>query len=101
MNERLDTHQLQQALRDLNARATDPWSLRDTALHKEFRFANFARAFAFMGDVARLAEAADHHPDWCNSYNRVTIDLTTHQVGALTTRDFELASAIETLLHSP
>lgn len=66
-------------------------------LHREFTFADFSEAFAFMTRVALAAEKADHHPDWSNSWNSVVIDLTSHDAGGLTDRDRRLASVINTL----
>jgi 4a-hydroxytetrahydrobiopterin dehydratase len=65
------------------------------AIVREFLFANFSQAFAFMTQVALAAEKRDHHPDWANVYNRVNISLTTHDAGGLTERDFELASCAD------
>jgi len=70
------------------------WELVDGRLHREFEFADFSEAFGFMARVALLAERLDHHPDWSNSWNRVVIDLSSHDVGAITDRDRELAAAI-------
>jgi 4a-hydroxytetrahydrobiopterin dehydratase len=67
------------------------------ALVREFRFADFVRAFGFMAAVAVVAEKQDHHPEWSNVYNRVTILLTTHDAGGLSARDAALAEAIEAL----
>ena len=67
------------------------WSLMDGKLHREYRFPDFKRAFAFMTSVALRADQMDHHPEWSNVYNRVTIDLTTHDALGLTEKDFELA----------
>lgn len=66
-------------------------------LGKVFKFADFSSAFAFMARVALLAEKQDHHPDWSNSYNTVSITLSTHSVGGLSEKDFVLARAIDTL----
>ncbi len=71
------------------------WRVEDGRLHREFQFPNFVEAFGFMARVALLAERRDHHPDWSNVYNRVTIDLMTHDAGGITARDFDLASAID------
>jgi 4a-hydroxytetrahydrobiopterin dehydratase len=73
------------------------WSVKGGKLHRELAFADFAQAFAFMGDVAREAEALQHHPEWFNVYNRVVIDLTTHDAGGVTTLDFDLARRAEDL----
>jgi 4a-hydroxytetrahydrobiopterin dehydratase len=63
-------------------------------IRRNFRFADFAEAFAFMARIAILAEKADHHPEWFNVYNRVEILLTTHDANGLSMRDIELAKAI-------
>lgn len=68
------------------------------ALRRDFRFADFSAAFAFMTRVALLAEAAGHHPDWSNVYNRVSIALSTHDAGGVTERDLDLARRIDGLL---
>ena len=62
---------------------------------KDWRFADFTHAFAFMTRVALLAEKRDHHPEWSNVYNRVTILLTTHDAGGLSEKDIDLARAID------
>ena len=67
------------------------------ALVKEFKFRNFVEAFGFMARVALLVQAADHHPDWSNSYNRVTIAFSTHDAGGVTAKDTELAEKVEAL----
>jgi 4a-hydroxytetrahydrobiopterin dehydratase len=67
-------------------------------ISRDFKFKTFSEAFAFMTRVALLAEAADHHPDWSNSYNRVSITLSTHDAGGLTARDFALARSIDALV---
>ena len=67
------------------------WELREGRLHREFRFSDFRAAFAFMTRCALAAEALDHHPDWSNVYNRVAVDLVTHDAGGLTSLDLELA----------
>jgi len=68
------------------------------AIAREFMFDDFNQAFGFMTQVALLAEKADHHPEWSNVYNRVTILLTTHEAGGLSARDIEMAEAIEELI---
>ncbi len=74
------------------------WNQLDDALVAELEFKNFVDAFAFMTDVAALAERHDHHPEWSNVYNRVTIRLTTHDAGnQITDKDRQLAKAIEGL----
>ena len=74
------------------------WNQLEDALVAELEFKNFVDAFAFMTDVAALAERYDHHPEWSNLYNRVTIRLTTHDAGnQITDKDRQLAKAIEGL----
>ena len=74
------------------------WKQVEDALVAELVFKNFVDAFAFMTDVAALAEKHDHHPEWSNVYNRVTIRLTTHDAGnQVTDKDHKLAEAIEAL----
>ncbi len=98
MTQRLSSHDIEAALANLNASAEPPWRLQNNALHKEFSFPTFVAAFGFMSQVALLAEKMDHHPDWSNSYNKVVVNLTTHEAGGLTAKDFELAKTIEALL---
>lgn len=68
------------------------------AIRRSFTFENFSEAFAFMTQVALLAEKADHHPEWFNVYNRVDIMLTTHDAGGLSARDVEMAGQIDALV---
>ena len=68
---------------------------RGGTITREFRFADFSRAFAFMTQVALAAEKRDHHPEWSNVYNRVEIVLTTHDAGGLSMRDIDLARVID------
>ncbi|MEM8932349.1 MAG: 4a-hydroxytetrahydrobiopterin dehydratase [Acidobacteriota bacterium] len=73
------------------------WRLVDGKLHRELQFVDFSEAFGFMTRVALVAEAMHHHPEWFNVWNRVVIDLETHDVGGLSTSDFELAATIDAL----
>ena len=73
------------------------WEVVDGALHKEFVFADFVEAFGFMASVAIVAEKMDHHPDWSNGWNKVVVDLSSHDVGAITARDVELAGRMDEL----
>lgn len=68
------------------------------AISRPFRFADFRSAFGFMTQVALLAEAADHHPDWSNSYATVTIRLSTHSAGGVSDKDIALATAIDRIV---
>jgi 4a-hydroxytetrahydrobiopterin dehydratase len=76
----------------------DGWTQEGDTLHRELEFADFSEAFGFMTRVALLAESRNHHPDWSNSWNKVSIDLTTHDAGGLTDNDVALAEAINTLV---
>ena len=75
--------------------ALPSWSLKDGKLWREFRFANFSSAFAFMTRTALLAEQLDHHPEWFNVYNRVDVALTTHSAHGITALDFQMAEAMQ------
>lgn len=83
--------------RTLALAALPAWSYDAKAkgIRRSWRFADFAEAFGFMSRVAILAEKADHHPEWCNVYNRVDILLTTHDAGGLSQRDISFAKAID------
>jgi len=71
------------------------WKLKDQIIQKDFKFKNFIEAFGFMSQVALIAESLNHHPDWSNVYNKVSIHLTTHDVGGLSEKDFILAQKID------
>jgi len=73
------------------------WSLDHGKLHKKFKFENFSEAFAWMTRIAMVAETMNHHPEWSNVYNRVEVDLTTHDAGGISPADFELASVMDRL----
>jgi 4a-hydroxytetrahydrobiopterin dehydratase len=73
------------------------WSLDNGQLLRIFEFPDFVRAFAFMSSVALCAERMNHHPDWSNVYNKVTIRLNSHDVGGISERDFKLATRINEL----
>jgi 4a-hydroxytetrahydrobiopterin dehydratase len=76
------------------------WALTDgrDAIARDFKFKTFSEAWAFMSRVALLAEQHDHHPEWSNVYNKVSITLTTHDAGGLSDRDLKMATAIDALL---
>ena len=76
----------------------DGWEVVGATIRREFRFADFNAAFAFMTNVALIAAALDHHPDWSNSYDTVVITLTSHDIGALSARDVRLAGRINDLV---
>jgi 4a-hydroxytetrahydrobiopterin dehydratase len=89
---KLTAKQIENALAQLPG-----WALKNGKLAREFRFADFSEAFAFMTRVALAAEQRDHHPDWKNVWNRVSIELVTHDAGAITERDVALARVISRL----
>lgn len=73
------------------------WTVSHGKLHREYKFADFVHAFGFMASAAVQAEAFGHHPEWSNVWNRVTVDLTTHDAGGITEKDFQLAAAMEAI----
>ena len=75
------------------------WNINDQSIKKEFNFNNFIDAFGFISKVALLSEKMDHHPNWQNTYNKVTIELTTHDIGGITSNDIMLAEAIDKLIN--
>jgi len=91
----LSNGELVQALQHL-----PDWHVHEGALSKEFVFADFSAAFAFMTRVAFVAEKMNHHPDWSNTYNRVSISLITHDKGGLTKLDREFALEVEKLIRN-
>jgi 4a-hydroxytetrahydrobiopterin dehydratase len=95
MTDKLTPDARETALSGLNGWIYDQRA--DTISH-DFKFKDFSEAFGFMTRVALLAQAADHHPEWSNVYNKVTITLTTHDAGGLTEKDVGLAEAIDQLL---
>lgn len=74
------------------------WQIKAGKLHKQFKFDSFAAALGWMVSVGIVADKIDHHPEWCNVYNRVTVDLATHDLdNAISTRDLDLAQHMERL----
>jgi 4a-hydroxytetrahydrobiopterin dehydratase len=92
MRTKLSESEIQAALRDLNG-----WTVVNGKLHREYKFADFIHAFGFMASAALVAEAMGHHPEWFNVYNRVTVDLTTHDADGITAKDTELAGKMDAL----
>ena len=74
-----------------NLEGLNGWTVEDGKLHKEFQFDTFVTAFGFMTQLALVAESMNHHPEWFNVYNRVTIDLMTHDAGGISELDFQWA----------
>lgn len=77
------------------------WEQVNGKLHKEFVFDDFARAFGFMASVAVVAERCGHHPEWFNVYNKVRVDLVTHDAGGITCLDTDLARELNQLAVRP
>ena len=74
------------------------WTEKNNKLIKTFEFDNFVEAFGFMTKVAIIAEKKNHHPNWSNVYNKVSIELKTHEAGdVVTDKDRELAKAIDAI----
>ena len=91
--QKLSDEEIQTGLGDLPG-----WSLEGGKLHFERKFADFVEAFGFMTRVAILAEKMNHHPEWFNVWNTVRIDLTTHDAGGISDKDFDLARQINALI---
>jgi 4a-hydroxytetrahydrobiopterin dehydratase len=89
---KLNDEELRAALFELK-----DWSLRNGKLHRDYKFADFVHAFGFMATTAIAIEKRNHHPEWSNVYNRVTVDLTTHDAGGITRKDVELAHLLDTV----
>jgi len=73
------------------------WDFIGGKLHSEYKFADFVEAFGFMARCALVAEAANHHPEWSNVWNKVVVDLTTHDAGGVSAKDVELAKQMNRL----
>jgi 4a-hydroxytetrahydrobiopterin dehydratase len=87
---KLDTDEIARLLAQLPG-----WTVEGGKLHREYRFTNFVEAFGVMTSAALVAERMNHHPEWFNVWNTVRVDLTTHDAGGITAKDFELAEAME------
>ncbi|GMR23477.1 MAG: 4a-hydroxytetrahydrobiopterin dehydratase [Acidobacteriota bacterium] len=85
---KLSDDEVQEELKALNH-----WEIVEGKLHREFKFENFIEAFAFMTKLSMVAERLNHHPEWTNVYNKVTMWLTTHDVDGISRSDFDLAQA--------
>lgn len=88
----LSASELDMALQELK-----DWSIEQGKLHRQFQFPSFVKAFGFMTSVALVAETMGHHPEWCNVYNQVSVDLTTHDAGGITMNDIHLAHKMNEL----
>ncbi len=90
-------HQLNLALKTLNENLSEQnkWQLQNGMLSKNFVFGDFMSAFSWMTKVAIFAEKIDHHPNWYNVYNRVEVNLITHDSNSITELDIQLASFMQ------
>ncbi|MEO0506534.1 MAG: 4a-hydroxytetrahydrobiopterin dehydratase [Bacteroidota bacterium] len=91
--EKLNDTQIEDQLK-----ALDGWSYNTESIHKTYTFSDFKAAFSIMTRIAFECEAMNHHPNWENVYNRLTIHLNTHDAGGVTELDFELAKKIEEIV---
>src|SRR5512135_1297537 len=89
---KLESRDIEQKLKGVHG-----WAVANGKLHKEFQFEDFVQAFGFMSSVALIAQSMDHHPEWFNVYNKVTIDLNTHSAGGISDLDFEFARKVDAL----
>jgi 4a-hydroxytetrahydrobiopterin dehydratase len=89
---KLSDAEIQAALSSLGG-----WSVVNSKLHRDYKFPDFVHAFGFMATSAIAIEAMNHHPEWSNVYNRVAVDLTTHDSGGITSNDIELAKKLEAI----
>lgn len=94
MVDKLDDNTVDNILAELSG-----WTLNETrsSITKSFKFKDFNEAWAFMSRVALIAEKMDHHPEWSNVYNKVSITLTTHDAGGLSERDVKMAKTLDKL----
>jgi 4a-hydroxytetrahydrobiopterin dehydratase len=92
MTTKLSKSEIRSALREVSG-----WKVLRGKLHREYKFVDFIHAFGFMTSAAITAEAMGHHPEWLNVYDRVTVDLTTHDAGGISAKDLELAGKLDAL----
>ena len=91
---KLTEQEIQDRMKDIDS----VWVLKGKFIHREVLFKDFIQAFSFMTSVAFIAEKSDHHPNWKNVYNKVSIALNTHDSDGLTDKDFQLAREIDQIL---
>jgi len=89
---KLSSDQISEELKNLPG-----WSIKDEKLHKDFQFEDFNEAFGFMTRAAMHIEKMNHHPEWFNVYNKLTVDLMTHDAGGITENDIQLAKILNSL----
>ncbi|MDP2175022.1 MAG: 4a-hydroxytetrahydrobiopterin dehydratase [Bacteroidota bacterium] len=91
---KLNTKEIQLKLTEIEPQ----WIFNDNSIQRSFKFNDFIEAFSFMTSVALIAEKLNHHPNWENTYNKVSISLSTHDAAGLTDLDFKFAKAIDKLM---
>ena len=89
---RLSSEQISEELKNLPG-----WIIKDEKLHKDFEFDTFNEAFGFMTRAAMEIEKMNHHPEWFNVYNKLSVDLTTHDAGGITNNDVQLAKILNSI----
>jgi 4a-hydroxytetrahydrobiopterin dehydratase len=92
MSDCLSESEIEEGLKELA-----DWSIKEGKLHKTFKFKSFVQAFGFMTQVAIISEKQDHHPEWFNVYNKVVVDLVSHDSKGITTRDMTLAGSMDAI----
>mgnify|MGYP003648067634 FL=1 len=90
---KMNTHEIQEALKNLSG-----WALKDDMIQKSFIFADFKEAFSIMTHIAFECEKQNHHPNWEDVYNSLTIKLSTHDADGITQKDIDLAKSIEKIV---
>ncbi|TFH03488.1 MAG: 4a-hydroxytetrahydrobiopterin dehydratase [Nitrosopumilus sp.] len=90
---RLSSEKISEKLKNLPG-----WIIKEEKLHKDFEFEDFNHAFGFMTRAAMHIEKMNHHPEWFNVYNKITVDLMTHDAGGITQNDIELAKILNSLV---
>ncbi len=88
----LDTSELEEIISKF-----PKWEYREKSLKQDFMFSDFSEAFEFMVQVSEIAEDLNHHPDWSNSWNKVSISISTHSAGGLTALDLKFVEKVESL----
>ena len=89
---KLTKTELRQALTTLPG-----WDVKEGKLHRDYQFPDFVHAFGFMATAAFAIEKLEHHPEWFNVYNKVAVDLTTHDAGGISAKDLELARLLDAI----
>ncbi len=90
---KISQEEIKKELKDLPG-----WAIVKDKLHKEFQFEDFNQAFGFMTRSAMYIEKMNHHPEWFNVYNKLIVDLTTHDAGGITENDIKLAKTLNSLI---